>query len=85
MKERSSNFFARHSNMRLFGERARESLTTESVEVCVSLGGQELETLVTCGAHQIHTQDTYTREVGGRESDRGRERERAGASVVLRE
>ena len=42
------------------------------------------EALVACGAHQIQTQGMCTREVGGRESGRGRERERAGASVLWR-
>jgi hypothetical protein len=48
-------------------------------------GRPRVEDLVACGAHQIHTQGTCTREVGGRESGRGRERKRAGASVVWRE
>jgi hypothetical protein len=84
MKQRSPNFFTRHSDMRLFGERARESLSTESVEVCAGLSGRpRVEALVACGAHQIHTQGTCTREVGGRESGRGRERERACVPVPL--
>jgi hypothetical protein len=47
-------------------------------------GRPRVEALVACGAHQIQTQGKCTREVGGRESGRGRERERAGASVVWR-
>ena len=40
-------------------------------------GRPRVEDQVACGAHQIHTQVTCTREVGGRESGRGCERERA--------
>jgi hypothetical protein len=45
-----------------------------------------VEALVACGAHQIHSQGsqgTCTREMGGRESGRGRERERACVPVPL--
>ena len=46
-------------------------------------GRPRVEALVACGAHQIHTQVTCTREVGGRESGRGRRRERACVPVPL--
>ena len=46
-------------------------------------GRPRVEDQVACGAHQIHTQVTCTREVGGRESGRGRERERACVPVPL--
>ena len=46
-------------------------------------GRPRVEALVACGAHQIQTQGKCTREVGGRESGRGRERERACVPVPL--
>ena len=42
-----------------------------------------VEARVACGTHQIHTQGKCTREVGGRESGRGRQRERACVQVHL--
>ena len=46
-------------------------------------GRPRVEALVACGAHQIQTQGKCTREVRGRESGRGRERERACVPVPL--
>jgi hypothetical protein len=46
-------------------------------------GRPRVEALVACGAHQIHTQGKCTREVGGRERGRGRQRERACVQVPL--
>jgi hypothetical protein len=46
-------------------------------------GRPRVEALVACGAHQFQTQGKCTREVGGRESGRGRERERACVPVPL--
>lgn len=55
-----------------------ESLTKNlSMSAPRLTGRPRVEALVACGAHQIQTQGKCTREVGGRESGRGRERERA--------
>ena len=51
-----------------------ESLTKNLSRSAPRLTGRpRVEALVACGAHQIQTQGKCTREVGGRESDRGRE------------
>ena len=61
-----------------------ESLTKNLSRSAPRLTGRpRVEALVACGAHQIHTQGMCTREVGGRESGRGRERERACVPVPL--
>ncbi len=54
-----------------------ESLTKNLSRSAPRLTGRpRVEALVACGTHQIQTQGKCTREVGGRESGRGRERER---------
>ena len=53
------------------------ALTNLSRSAPCLTGRPRVEALVACGAHQIQTQGKCTREVGGRESGRGRERERA--------
>lgn len=61
-----------------------ESLTKNlSMSAPRLTGRPRVEALVACGAHQIQTQGKCTREVGGRESGRGRERERACVPVPL--
>ena len=61
-----------------------ESLTKNLSRSAPRLTGRpRVEALVACGAHQIQTQGKCTREVGGRESGRGRERERACVPVPL--
>jgi len=52
-----------------------ESLTKNLSRSAPRLTGRpRVEALVACGAHQIHTQGTCTREVGGREGERQRAR-----------
>ena len=61
-----------------------ESLTKNLSRSAPRLTGRpRVEALVACGAHQIQTQGKCTREVGGRESGRGRESERACVPVPL--
>ena len=61
-----------------------ESLTKNlSMSAPRLTGRPRVEALVACGAHQIQTQGKCTRQVGGRESGRGRERERACVPVPL--
>ena len=61
-----------------------ESLTKNlSMSAPRLTGRPRVEALVACGAHQIQTQGKCTREVGGRESGRGRESERACVPVPL--
>ena len=61
-----------------------ESLTKNLSRSAPRLTGRpRVEALVACGAHQTQTQGKCTREVGGRESGRGRESERACVPVPL--